>query len=336
MRANPIAEACLRWGLDWRGKISRAKIDARLEIGVNPAMLNRIRSGLNQRAVLSTFSLSLTLAQAPHPLAADVPVVQEAQSPSPGASKPALPSGPVTIICEVEGRTTLLEVLPNGTAVKKGDVLAELDSTPLRDRLADQEMVTEKARQAVLDAQNELTVAKAAQTEFANGALKAEEVEITRRVRVAREGEAAARRRLDSLLKSLAPQEYPVRNARQTLDELTVLRTQAEGTEAAFNVRKSTRLRALELGIERAQTTLKSHQAAFGHEQARRDKLKAQVARCTIKAPCAGRVTIASPANAASSPIVPGEQMREKQVLMRIMPDPLNDPPTRPGPGSDL
>ena len=235
--------------------------------------------------------------------------------------EPIRPSTSVVILCEVEGKTTLLEVIPHSTAVKRGDVLAELDSAPLRERLAEQEIATEKARQAVVEAENDLAVARSALTNYTEGSVKAEEAEIARRVRVTREGEAAAKRKLETLLKNLTPQEYPVRNAQQTLDQLTVVRIQAEGTADTFKVVKSGRLRAFGINIERAQTTLKAHQATLSHEQVKRDKLKDQIARCTIKAPVDGRVMIASPTSASNAPVEPGQLMREKQVLMRIYSD---------------
>ena len=44
------------------------------------------------------------------------------------------------------GGTQILFIVPNGSAVKKGDLLVELDSAPLRDRLDTQYLDTERAR----------------------------------------------------------------------------------------------------------------------------------------------------------------------------------------------
>ncbi len=49
------------------------------------------------------------------------------------------------VTCPVEGSTTILSILPEGTIVKKGQLVAELDSSALKDQLAKQEIVESKA-----------------------------------------------------------------------------------------------------------------------------------------------------------------------------------------------
>src|SRR5437773_2493719 len=39
------------------------------------------------------------------------------------------------VMCQIEGRTTIISILPEGTRVKKGDLVCELDSASLRDQL---------------------------------------------------------------------------------------------------------------------------------------------------------------------------------------------------------
>src|SRR5262249_5093485 len=40
--------------------------------------------------------------------------------------------------CQVEGQTTIIKIVPEGTAVKKGEVVCELDSSALKDSLTNQ------------------------------------------------------------------------------------------------------------------------------------------------------------------------------------------------------
>ena len=47
--------------------------------------------------------------------------------------------------CLVEGQTTLIKILPEGSAVKKGQIVCELDSAALRDRLVNQKITTKTA-----------------------------------------------------------------------------------------------------------------------------------------------------------------------------------------------
>src|SRR4051794_20539452 len=50
------------------------------------------------------------------------------------------------VINEVEGQTSIISIKPEGTQVKKGDLVCELDSAALRDSLINQEITTQRAR----------------------------------------------------------------------------------------------------------------------------------------------------------------------------------------------
>ena len=49
------------------------------------------------------------------------------------------------MLCRVEGRTTIISIVPEGTKVKKGDLVCELDSALLRDQLTNQRIATQGA-----------------------------------------------------------------------------------------------------------------------------------------------------------------------------------------------
>ncbi len=49
------------------------------------------------------------------------------------------------VLCEVEGNTTIIMIKPEGSAVRQGEVVAELDSATLRDRLVNQRINTQQA-----------------------------------------------------------------------------------------------------------------------------------------------------------------------------------------------
>lgn len=61
---------------------------------------------------------------------------------------------------EVEGRTTILSLVDEGTHVKKGDLLIELDSSDLLDRQIDQEIRVQNAEASFIRARENLAVAK--------------------------------------------------------------------------------------------------------------------------------------------------------------------------------
>ncbi|HPD46224.1 MAG TPA: efflux RND transporter periplasmic adaptor subunit [Anaerohalosphaeraceae bacterium] len=61
---------------------------------------------------------------------------------------------------EVEGSTTILWVIPEGTRVKAGDVLVELDASELTDRRIDQQTVVQNAETAWIAAREALAVGR--------------------------------------------------------------------------------------------------------------------------------------------------------------------------------
>src|SRR5262249_76680 len=63
---------------------------------------------------------------------------------------------------KVEGQLTIISILPEGTRVKKGDLVCELDSSALRDNLVNQKIQTEQAEAAHQNAVLTLEVAKIA------------------------------------------------------------------------------------------------------------------------------------------------------------------------------
>lgn len=61
---------------------------------------------------------------------------------------------------EVEGRRTILTLVPEGTMVKKGDLLIELDASALEDELVTQQMTVQNAETSLFIAQENLAVGK--------------------------------------------------------------------------------------------------------------------------------------------------------------------------------
>ena len=64
----------------------------------------------------------------------------------------------VTVRCELEGTSQIISIAPEGTYVEKGDLLVELDSSDLRERITLQEVTFQNARFAMLQAQELLGI----------------------------------------------------------------------------------------------------------------------------------------------------------------------------------
>ncbi len=68
------------------------------------------------------------------------------------------PQETIVLRNEVEGRTSIVKLVPEGTMVKAGEMLVELDASTLKDLLIDQEIQVQKAHAAFISAQENLAV----------------------------------------------------------------------------------------------------------------------------------------------------------------------------------
>ncbi len=66
----------------------------------------------------------------------------------------------LTVLCEMEGTPRILKIVSEGTTVKKGDLLVELDSSGIKEKLATLEVTVENARFALTKAKEELDIQK--------------------------------------------------------------------------------------------------------------------------------------------------------------------------------
>jgi len=70
------------------------------------------------------------------------------------------PREQITLRNEVEGRTSIVSLVPDGTRVKAGDLLVELDASTLKDSKIDQDIQVQRAEAAFINAQETLAVVK--------------------------------------------------------------------------------------------------------------------------------------------------------------------------------
>src|SRR5262249_31819481 len=74
-----------------------------------------------------------------------------------------------TVFCQVEGGSTIIRLVPEGTRVKKGDLVCELDSAGLKDQLINQTIVKKRAEAAYQNARLTREVAESAVVEYEQG-----------------------------------------------------------------------------------------------------------------------------------------------------------------------
>ncbi|MGA1825993.1 MAG: HlyD family secretion protein, partial [bacterium] len=151
----------------------------------------------------------------------------------------------LTIKNEVEGKTSILWLIQEGTRVKKGDLLVELDSSNLMNERIDQEIGVQNAQAAYINSRENLAVVKnQAQSDIDKAALSLN----------------FARQDLEKYVKGEYPNELKEAEARITLteEELTRAKEKLKWSKKLYDEKyiSESELRADELAEKKAELEL--------------------------------------------------------------------------------
>jgi RND family efflux transporter MFP subunit len=253
------------------------------------------------------------------------------------------------VYCNVEKGTTIIRIVPEGSAVKKGEIIAELDSAALKDQLINQRITTKAAEANFLNARLMREVAEVAIAEYKEIFRQDEETlqgEIEgaraaiRKTQERLERTRAARERLAEMLRAAGGARTPadavaevdiqdrIEEAELTLDREKRSLTQAEGKREVL--RKYTypkTLKELESEVKKARSDELAKEATWELEKGRENKLEKQIKNCTLVAPVNGTVLYANDRSRAlrgQPQIEEGATIRERQKVMSIVD--FNDP----------
>jgi len=236
----------------------------------------------------------------------------------------------IRIASEVEGQTRIISIVPEGTHVKKDDLLVELDSSQLRDELTQQEITLESARASLTEAQEALEIQKNqnrsditsaelkldfAQTDlkkYLEGDWPQQKRESQAEITIAEEELKRARNRLKWTQK-LEKEGFVTRTELEA-DELAVKKAELELDRAQAKLKiqetfehpkKVKELKAKvdetsqELGrvkhkakaqLLQKGASLSAKQATFGLQTQKLEKIRDQISKCRITAPAPGLV----------------------------------------------
>jgi len=263
----------------------------------------------------------------------------------------------VDLKSEVEGRTTILSLLPEGSRVKEGDLVCELDATPLIEKRFQQQIAVRNAEAAYVKAkqnfeiqrsQNRSDLAKSNQTlEFARLDLRKfqegerdSQLEKSRQaIDLAKEDAARARTKLDwseklagkgfltsSELEAdrIAEHRAAIVLQQATRDLDLLERFQLPRTEAELLAARE----EAEFERERVElqakarivdfeADLSTNEAKLGLETEKLSKLELQIEKARIRAPRAGLLIYAQ-LDSDEPPIQEGTEVRERQTIASI------------------
>ena len=245
----------------------------------------------------------------------------------------------------VEGRTTIIMIRPEGTPVKRGEIVCQLDSAALRDQLVNQRITTKSAEANHENAKLSREVAEFAVREYEEGKLKQERSALSGVVAVAQsaiqkaearlERARGARKRLSDMLAAKGVSasatdimaaldvEDRLDAAEQTiLTEQTAIELAKSKEESLEKYTRSKTIKDLSGNVERKRREELAKKAAWQLEISKERKLERQILVCDIKAPADGIVVYANdPSRAFGSnrpQIEEGAQVRERQKIFSV------------------
>lgn len=230
----------------------------------------------------------------------------------------------------VPGRRNILQIVPDGSYVRKGDLIVRLDGGPLEETLAAERAAVSKAEAAVVRAKRTWQAARIAVDEYDKGIYVRQRHELTRHI-------LTAEQRLASVEHSLLKIQIMFRKGWVSPPHVeameTAVETEQAGLEAAKHKRdildELTRVKVIaELAGKRdaAAARLESAEAIVRTKNTKIARLLDDVKRCEIHAPRDGMVVYGPDIGAANQPlspaergtIYPGATVRQSQTLVRL------------------
>jgi RND family efflux transporter MFP subunit len=230
------------------------------------------------------------------------------------------------VYCNVEGQTTIIFIVPEGTRVTKGTRVCELDSASLRDQLVNQRITTKSAEANFQNAKLTREVAEIAVIEYEEGIYKQDFATVEGEIKLAESDLARAEDRLD-WAQRMFDKGY-VSMAQKVSEELSLKKAQFAKEQAEskrhvlVNYTKGKTIKELRSEVEKAHSDELAKQATFELERGKEQKLEKQIAACTLVAPIDGLVVYANDPmrnwGSNQPQIEEGATVRERQKIISI------------------
>jgi HlyD family secretion protein len=219
------------------------------------------------------------------------------------------------------GASTILRVVPDGTQVKKGDILCELDASDYVEMLRQQKMTVKRAEADHRQAELNLDVARMAVDEFKEGTMREAVKELKGLIALNESAWERARDRLAWAQRMLAKGYVPASqfSAERVNERRSAFQLQQSRTELAlmqeFTAPRA--LRVLQADVLTAEALLNYQDRRLQLHRDRQAMLELQVARCTIRAPHDGFIIYANEDQRAIR-IEEGMVVHQKQDLFYL------------------
>lgn len=243
-------------------------------------------------------------------------------------------SANVAVRCEVQSRTSgssgvkIIEIVPEGTLVAKGDFLVRFDDAALQAELTTQQISVSSAVAAAAQSENDLAAAIITKKEYEYGEYETEKEKLHAEILVATENASRAEESVVFTDKLVRRGYIPPRQLRIDKFELSKAQSDLKIANTKLNAlnefTRAKKLTELDAKVKTCDAKLKSDEAKLSLEKQKLSVLETQIARCVIHAPAPGQVIYDHEQDnwrGAEYQIKQGAVIHEQRVVIRL-PDP--------------
>lgn len=229
------------------------------------------------------------------------------------------------VASEVEGSATIITIIPEGTDVKKGDLLVELDSSSIDEKYDSQVVTTNSSLATLNSSRATLRSAEISLEEYVEGTFKQTWMDYENTIF---EAEQTRKQNADSAAHTGRLVTLGYSTERQyEIDKVAV--EKAKNSLEVANLKKTTLLKytsekqitSLMSDVETARAKVEADRNSYEINKKREERYKKQSENCRIFAPQDGQVVYANQDSrrmSESEMIKEGATVRERQVLMRF------------------
>lgn len=233
----------------------------------------------------------------------------------------------VELKSKVPGSNTILEIVTDGSHVKKDDVLVKLDSWTIEEQITTQEIAVAKADAARITSSKNFAAAGIAVEEYKQGLFVQEQQQYEADITVAKQNLSSAENLLyysQKMHRKGYVTQLDVESKQFALEQAKLNLAVAERKkEVLEKFTKAKMLEDLTSKRDSAEALMKSDEAAYEKEAKTLDRLQKQFQECTIIAPQDGMVVYANDMSGrrggdTGPKIDLGAQVNQFQAIIRL------------------
>jgi multidrug efflux pump subunit AcrA (membrane-fusion protein) len=229
---------------------------------------------------------------------------------------------------EKPGSTRILEIVPQGTRVKQGDIVAKLDASAFEDEEQAQLIRYLQAKSYVEQANSILEVNQISLREYRDGIYPQDLQLIRQYIETCQLEKDRLERNLvwsQDMQKKGYRTEFQVKGDRYAFEQSKIALGEANGMLERLTKQTGPKLlKALEANVRAVQSDKLTQDASFSLEDQRLNRLRKNIENCTVRAPGDGIVVYVNQTDRwgqVTAPIDEGVTLRQDQPIFNL-PDP--------------